>query len=200
MSSSLPRRFSPETASTTASQSPLRSVPTPWSARSEVSVFWRSTTCLPACSSRPFTRPMRVPTLPRMSTISRSGRRARSCAARRGEPVPTREPSGRVSTVRPSRATRASRGSSRLRVAATTRPGQGAEGRSLRECTAMSTRFSSEAFSPSSRRWRSAAANTPVPPRVARGPVSTSPSVLTVRRVKSTTSASAAPWCAWCSV
>ena len=174
---SLPRRLSPETARMTASQSPVFSVPIPRCAASSVSALSRTTTWRFPCSSSPFTRAMRVPTLPRISTISRSGRRACTCAARRGDPVPTRAPVGRVSRVRLSRATRASRGSSRSRIAAMTSPGHGSAGKSLRECTATST---PPGVSPSRRRWRSAAAKTPVPPRVASGPVSTSPSVLTV--------------------
>ena len=49
------------------------------------------------------TRARRVSTLPRMSTTSRSGRRASSCARRRGEPVPTRAPGASLSRVTPSR-------------------------------------------------------------------------------------------------
>ena len=47
---------------------------------------------------------------------------ARSCAARRGEPVPTREPGGSSPSVSPSRATSASRGSSRGGTAAMVMP------------------------------------------------------------------------------
>ena len=46
---------------------------------------------------------MRVSTLPRMSTTSRSGRAALSCAALRGDPVPTLAPSGSVVSVQSAR-------------------------------------------------------------------------------------------------
>ena len=85
--SSRPSRARPARARTTASRSPVR--------------------------AEPPTRPRRVSTLPRMSTTSRSGRAASSWAARRGEPVPTRAPGGRSASVSPSRAHRASAGSSR---------------------------------------------------------------------------------------
>ena len=59
------------------------------------------------------------------------GPSARSCAVRRGEPVPTRDPGGSSPSTRPSRATSASRGSSRGGTAASTSRGSGAVGRSL---------------------------------------------------------------------
>ena len=64
----------------------------------------------------------RVSTLPRTATTSRPRPSARSWAARRGEPVPTREPAGSSPRVSPSRATSASRGSSRGGTAASTMP------------------------------------------------------------------------------
>ena len=88
------------------------------------------------------------------STTSRPRPSARSCAARRGEPVPTRAPAGSSPRVRPSRATSTSRGSSRGGTAASDEPAAGAVGRSLSECTARST-------SPASRASRSAVTNTP---------------------------------------
>ena len=62
----------------------------------------------PSCTLR-----SRVSTLPRIATTSRPSPSACSWAARRGEPVPTLEPTGSSPRVRPSRATTASRGSSR---------------------------------------------------------------------------------------
>ena len=64
---------------------------------------------------------------------------------------------------RPSRAHRASRGSSRSGTAPMTSPSAGAVGRSLSECTATSQR-------PSSSASRRAVTKTPVPPRLARRP------------------------------
>ena len=61
--------------------------------------------------------------------------RAAAGRARRGEPVPTRAPSGSASRVSPSRAHRASRASARSGVAPMTRPGCAAVGRSFSECT-----------------------------------------------------------------
>ena len=162
---SRPRRRSPDRARTTASRSPAASarlgatgssVPTP-------------------TTSSPRTRARRVGTLPRRSTTSRSGRAASSWAARRGEPVPTRAPSGRSARVRPSRAHRASRGSSRAGTQMTSSPSTGCVGRSLKEWTTRST-------SPSRSAWRSRAAKTPTPPSCRRGVRSPSPSVRTVTR------------------
>ena len=70
---SQPRRRSPAEASTIAS-------------------YW------PSSSLR-----KRVSTLPRMSSISKSGRSARSCAARRSELVPTRAPAARSASRAPTR-------------------------------------------------------------------------------------------------
>ncbi len=131
---------------------------------------WASTT---ASSSPSTTLRTRVSTLPRTGTTSRSGRSARSCAARRGEPVPTEAPAGSVATVPPSRATSTSRASSRGGTAARRRPSAGAVGRSLSEWTARSA-------SPRSTASRTAETNTPTPPKDASGVVwSTSPRVLT---------------------
>ena len=102
--------------------------------------------------------------------MSRSGRAARSWAARRGEPVPTVAPAGRSASFRPSRAQRTSRTSTRLGVAARVSPRAGPVGRSLSECTATS-------HTSRSRASRSAATNTPVPPIWDSEPVRTSPSV-----------------------
>ncbi len=137
-----PMRSRPAAASTTASRSPA------------------------------VTRERRVSMLPRMSTTSRSGRSARICARRRGDPVPTRAPRGRVASVRPSRAQSTSRGSSRTGTDATVRPAYGAVGRSLSECTTRS-------HSPRSSDSRSALANTPVPPRLDRDSRDVSPCVVT---------------------
>ena len=85
------------------------------------------------------------------------GRAPASWAARRGEPVPTRLPTGSSPRVRPSRATTTSRGSSRVGTAARVMPSAGAVGRSLSEWTATST-------SPRSSASRRALTKTPVPP------------------------------------
>ncbi|CPU67483.1 Uncharacterised protein [Mycobacteroides abscessus] len=131
-------------------------------------------------------------TLPRMSTTSRSGRTDRSCAARRGDPVPTRAPRRSVVMVRPPRAHRTSRGFSRSGVT-TVSPGAGSVGRSLRECTATAHR-------PSSSASRSAVTKTPVPPIWASEPVSTSPSVR-MRTISTSRSVSSsrrrATWPVW---
>ena len=119
------------------------------------------------------TSPMRVSTLPRMSLnveaepergeLGDAARRAGADdGARRGS-------SPRVQAVAGDRARRA--GPRATGMAATTRPGSGAVGRSLSECTARST-------SPASRARRSAAAKTPVPPIVASEAVEVSPSVM----------------------
>ena len=125
-------------------------------------------------ASGPVARASRVPTLPRISTIVRSGRSAFSCAARRGDPVPTRAPWGSDDSRVPGGPQSTSCQSSRAGTAAIVRPGTPAVGRSFIECTAMST-------SPASRASRRAAAKTPAPPWVTSEPVMTSPEVLMVR-------------------
>jgi len=101
IASSRPSRARPARASTTASRSPSA------------------------------TRRMRVSTLPRIGTTSTPRPSARSCATRRGAPVPIFEPGGSSPRVRPSRATSASRGSCRAGTAAMISPGSAAVGRSL---------------------------------------------------------------------
>src|SRR4051794_15745552 len=96
----------------------------------------------------------RVSMFPRRPANVRSGRAHASCARRRTEPVPTRAPTGRPSSVEP---TSASRGSSRPGMAAMTSPSGDSDGRSLAECTAKSARPSSTAA------WTSLT-NTPWPP------------------------------------
>ena len=71
----------------------------------------------------------RVSTFPRMFSISRSARLARSCAARRKELVPTRDFADNAARLRP---TNASRGSSRSGIAAKIRPSGRSVGISLR--------------------------------------------------------------------
>ena len=139
--SSSPRRARPARASRTASQEPLR------------------------------TNEIRVSTFPRISVTRRPSPRAANWAARRGEPVPTTDPAGSSPRVRPSRATRASRASSRTGIAATRRPGSGATGRSLSEWTATS-------ISPASRALRRAVTKTPVPPMLDSDAVEVSPKVV----------------------
>ena len=134
ITASLPTRSSPEAARTTASRS----------------------------ASGPSARFSRVSTLPRIATTSRSGRARSSWAARRGEPVPTRAPSGSCARVIPSRAHSASRGSSRGGAQVSVISSSGAVGRSFQEWTTTST-------SPSSSACRTAVTNTPVPPICARG-------------------------------
>ena len=125
-----------------------------------------------ASSSPSLTLRNRVSTLPRMASTSKPRPRARSCAVRRGEPVPTRDPLGSSASVTPSRLTRASRGSSRCGNAMTTRPSAGCVGRSLSECTAKSML--------PARSWRrSSVTKTPVPPNVASASLDRSPSVTT---------------------
>ena len=121
-----PRRASPARASTTPSSSPR------------------------------VTLAIRVSTLPRIGTSSRPSPSARIWATRRGEPVPITAPGGSSPSTMPSRAMRASRGSSRAGTAASVSPGTPAVGRSLYECTATS-------ISPASRASRSAVTNTPTP-------------------------------------
>ena len=116
----------------------------------------------------------RVPTLPRMGTTVTSGRRARSCARRRSDPVPTRAPAGRPArppaassgpSPCPSPALRrisTSRGSSRAGVQAISRPSGSQVGTSFIECTARSMRRSSSASSIS-------LVNSPLPPMAASG-------------------------------
>jgi hypothetical protein len=70
--------------------------------------------------------------------------------------VPTTDPAGNSPSTIPSRATSASRGSSRRGTAAITNLSSGAVGKSLYECTAMST-------VPSAIASRSAAVKTPTP-------------------------------------
>ena len=67
----------------------------------------------------------RVSTLPRTGSTRRPRPSAASCAARRGEPVPTTEPAGSSPRVRPSRATSTSRGSSRAGIGGDDQPGLG---------------------------------------------------------------------------
>src|ERR1700730_11122425 len=86
----------------------------------------------------------RVSILPRMFSTSRSGRSARSCAARRNELVPTRARCGRSDNLRP---TNASRESSRSGIAPNVRPEGSSVGMSFRLCTATSIVPSSRASS-----------------------------------------------------
>ena len=109
ISSPRPMRSRPAAASTAASTSPVRTMRT------------------------------RVPTLPRIGTIRRSGRARSRALARRGLEVPTRAPGGRAASPEPSRLTRASWAAARSGTATTRRPGTGAKGRSLKEWTATST-------------------------------------------------------------
>src|SRR5437588_1220951 len=96
----------------------------------------------------------RVSMLPRRPAKVRSGLAHASWARRRTDPVPTRAPTGRPSSVEP---TSASRGSSRSGMAPMTNPSGEVEGRSLAECTAKSARPSSTAACTSF-------TNTPWPP------------------------------------
>src|SRR6185436_1414492 len=93
------------------------------------------------------TRAMRVGTLPRRSSTVRSGLRARSCARRRNDEVPTTAPLGSWSSPTPPRDTSASLGSTRVRSAPIASPGVSSVGRSLSEWTARSIRPSRSAVS-----------------------------------------------------
>ena len=84
--------------------------------------------------------------MPFRSRTSRSGRAARSCALRRRLTVPTRAPSGASSSEVPA-PIQASAGSSRDGTAAISSPSTSSPGRSFAECTPMSARPSSTAFS-----------------------------------------------------
>src|SRR5699024_5822367 len=83
-----------------------------------------------------------------------------------------RHPMGRSSNFRPSRAHRASRGSSRSGIAVRTWPSAGVVGRSLSEWTAKS-------ILPDMSSSRSALTNTPVPPSWVRWALLTSPKLVT---------------------
>ena len=113
-----------------------------------------------------------VSRLPRRGRISKPRPNALSCAARRGEDVPTSAPTGNSPSTSPSRATRASRGSLRSGIAAIVNLGSSAVGRSLCECTAASAR-------PSSIASRSALVKTPTP-RDSMGAEDSSPTVLMI--------------------
>ena len=104
----------------------------------------------------------RVSTLPRRSTIRRSGRRFRSCAFRRRLLVPTTAPSANPRTAACLWETKASPVGPRGGTAASSRPGTGIVGRSLRLWTATSTRLARRAS------WIDLV-NTPNPPMAAIG-------------------------------
>ena len=107
----------------------------------------------------------RVCTLPRMSTISRSGRSASSCERRLRLEVPTVAPwgsSSRELSVADAPPTNTSRTSSRAVKATMTRPSGTSVGMSLAECTARSVRPSSMAVS-------SSLVNSPLSPSLASG-------------------------------
>ena len=89
----------------------------------------RATTTASSCPA--CTLPTRVSRLPRSATTSRPRPSARSWATRRGADVPTVEPAGSSPSTSPSRATRASRESSRVGTAARVMRPSGAVGRSL---------------------------------------------------------------------
>src|SRR3990170_883299 len=122
---------------------------------------------------------MRLSTLPRISATRRSGRAARSWAARRGLPLPTTAPAGSAASVEPSRETRASRTSARSLTAATASPSVEPEGISFKLCTATS-------ISPSRRARSSSTTKTPRPPISASESCERSPLVVTLRRWKRT--------------
>src|SRR5690606_15294904 len=146
MRASKPRRCKPAAARMMASKSPLSSL-----------------------ASRVFT-------LPRRSSSSRSGRRARSCAWRRSDEVPTRAPCGSSSKRATWLETKASKGSARSRMAPMAKPDSSSIGTSFSECTAMSAWPACMATSSSLR-------NRPLPPICASGRSSTwSPRVLSGTR------------------
>jgi hypothetical protein len=101
---------------------------------------------------------IRVSTFPRIGTtsnlMSRPAAQSIICIARRGAPVPSRVPSDRSASRRP---TRTSRVSSRAGIAMISRSSARVVGRSLSECTATS-------ISSRRRASRTALTKTPVPP------------------------------------
>ena len=115
--SALPSRSSPHNASTSASTSPAASL-----------------------SSR-------VPTLPRIGAIARSGRARSNCAVRRNDAVPTRASLGNCASGMPPRDTSTSRGLSRGRIQPISSPAGRRVSMSFRECTARSMRRSRSASS-----------------------------------------------------
>ncbi len=122
-----PRRFKPDSASRIASASPASSLA------------------------------MRVSTLPRSMTMSRSGRRYRAWAWRRRLAVPSRPFWGKASKLFKFTLKNASRTSSRSGLAAIARPAGNTAGMSFREWMAQSMRPSSSASSIS-------LVNRPLPP------------------------------------
>ena len=79
------------------------------------------------------------------------------CAERRRLEVPTLAPAGMPSRLAYRLETKASRASSRARIAASSNPAGRSAGTSFIECTAMSARPSARAFS-------SSLTNSPLPP------------------------------------
>src|SRR5690606_9556706 len=127
----------------------------------------------------------RVPTLPRRGMISRSGRRVASWHWRRRLEVPTRAPAGSSLSASYLLETKASRGSSRSRMAASTKPDGISAVTSFMECTAMSARPSRMAIS-------SSLMNRPLPPILESARSSTS----SPRVVMGTSSTSMPGWAA----
>ena len=104
----------------------------------------------------------RVPTLPRKSIISRSGRCFKIWHLRRRLEVPTFAPCGNSAKLLYVFETKASNGSSRSQITASVNPSGNAIGTSFMECTAKSARPSSNASSNSF-------TNKPLPPILAKG-------------------------------
>jgi len=142
----------------------------------------------------------RVPTLPRSSTISRSGLWCSSWAWRRTAAVPTIAPRGRsaIRRIAPSRdaTIRTSRGSARGSNAAIARAGGSQVGTSFIECTARSMRSSSSASS-------SSLVNRPLPPMSASARSRTWSPELRIATISSPSGSAPAPispartWFAW---
>ena len=104
----------------------------------------------------------RVLTLPRNGSTCKSASRSRSCASRRRLDVPIRAPPGRLARSRKWFDTKASRGSSRAPIAASTKPSGISIGTSFSEWTARSARPSAIATS-------SSLMKRPLPPMSASG-------------------------------
>ena len=120
----------------------------------------------------------RVAMLPRRSTKHKSGRKAASCALRRGAPVATVAPAGKSARRHP---TRASLGSPRFSTAPMVKPSGVCAGKSLAECTATSA-------APESTAACTSFTKTPLPPiSESEEVISRSPAVVVIKSSLETT-------------
>ena len=104
----------------------------------------------------------RVSILPRSDSVSKSGRAAKSCAARRKLDVPTTAFCGSVASINPLLEMRTSRTSARTGIHPMVRPSEFSTGKSLSEWTAQCTALESNSFS-------SSCVNRPFPPISGKG-------------------------------